>query len=159
MLFGGGTTVFAVELVSGTERIRRQVDMYFESFELDPARSQAYVLGGRDIQKFDPDLQWLWTSKPIAMDGITLTRLSGQCLHVSAERAPPMVGFPSLSTCTREGLRAERGASRPSMGARRLDGHYLSLLPGPGTQPNRNLPAALLSPSSLHTSPILLIRR
>ncbi|OJH37364.1 hypothetical protein [Cystobacter ferrugineus] len=89
VLFGGGTTVFAVELMDGTERLRRQVDMYFGSFELDPEHEHLYVLGGRDIQKFDRDLRWQWSSAPIAVDGITMTGFSGQWLHVSAERDPP----------------------------------------------------------------------
>lgn len=89
VLFGGGATIFAVDLVSGSERLRRQVSAYFGEFELDPESAHLYVLGCMDIQKFDRNLRWLWTSEPIAVDGITLTRFSGQWLHVSAERDPP----------------------------------------------------------------------
>ena len=88
-LLGGGSTLCAVELESGAERLRRPVDMYFGSFELDPELAHLYVCGGTNIQKFDRDLNCLWTSEPIAVDGITGVEFQGQSLHVMAERDPP----------------------------------------------------------------------
>ncbi len=89
VLLGGGSTLVVVELASGAERLRQPVDMYFGSLVLDPERAHLYVLGGRDIQKFDRDLNHLWTSEPLAVDGLTFTAFSEAGLHVSAERDPP----------------------------------------------------------------------
>ncbi|MDY7229693.1 hypothetical protein [Hyalangium rubrum] len=89
VLLGGGATFFALDLVRGVERLHRQVDMYFGHFELDPEWNSLYVLGGENIQKFDPGLNWMWTSERIAVDGIVATGFSGQHLHVSAEMDPP----------------------------------------------------------------------
>lgn len=63
--------------------------MYFGYFALDPERVHLYVLGGTNTQKFDLGLNQLWTSEPIAVDGITSPEFSGPYLYVSAELDPP----------------------------------------------------------------------
>jgi len=88
---GGGAGVFLLDLGTGTPRSSLAVDGYFGSFVLSPDASALYVLGMSNVVKLAQDQTTIWTSAPLAVDGLVFERFSqeGDALVLSAELDPP----------------------------------------------------------------------
>jgi hypothetical protein len=88
---GGGGGVFLLDLGTGTPRSSLAVDGYFGSFVVAPGASALYVLGQSNVLKLGKDCTTIWTSAPLAVDGLVFERFSeeGDALVLSAELDPP----------------------------------------------------------------------
>jgi len=88
---GGGAGVFLLDLGTGTPRSSLVVDGYFGSFVLSPDASALFVLGQSNVVKLAQDHTTVWTSAPVAVDGLIFERFSqeGDALVLSAELDPP----------------------------------------------------------------------
>ena len=60
---------------------------YFGYFEID--KDVLYVLGCENIVAFDRDLEWLWESDYLAVDGVVCNGIEDNTMMISCEMDPP----------------------------------------------------------------------
>ena len=88
-LFGAHDEVYALDIRTGAVILHRTLESYFGYFELAPFHRMAIVLTGTGILAFDSDLQEMWSSHHVAVDGIVCKEIGQQFLTVDAEMDPP----------------------------------------------------------------------